>query len=78
MPEIYNKTDAARELKISVETINRNLKNGKLPYRKIGASVRFTENDLATFLERCAVSALNKPAGREKHEMGKTASGGEI
>ena len=66
MLNIYNKTGAAKVLKISVESINRNLKNGKLPYRKIGASVRFTESDLATFLERCAVSALNESTARKE------------
>jgi excisionase family DNA binding protein len=53
--EIYTKTEAARKLKISVETINRNLKTGKLPCRKIGQRVIFTEGDLAVFLDACAV-----------------------
>jgi len=56
MSEIYNKREAARKLKISVESINRNMKSGRLPYHKIGESVRFTENDLSTFLETCAVA----------------------
>lgn len=57
MSEIYNKTEAAKKLKISVESINRNMKCGRLPYHKIGESVRFTESDLSTFLEACAVPA---------------------
>jgi excisionase family DNA binding protein len=56
MSDIYNKTEAAKKLKISIETINRNLKSGKLPYRKIGQRVIFTESDLTAFLEACAVS----------------------
>jgi excisionase family DNA binding protein len=55
--EVFSKKQAAAFLKVSVETVNRNLKSGKLPYRKIGKRVVFTESDLAAFLDACAVPA---------------------
>ena len=55
MPNVYIKTQAAKILKISVETLNRNLKSGRLPHRKIGSRVLFTETDLDAFLNACAV-----------------------
>lgn len=57
MSEVFSKKQAAAFLKVSVETVNRNLKSGKLPYRKIGKRVVFTESDLAAFLDACAVPA---------------------
>jgi excisionase family DNA binding protein len=55
MSEIFTKAEAAKKLKISVETINRAMKAGLLPYRKCGERVIFTESDLAAYLENCAV-----------------------
>ena len=60
MFNIYTKNEAAKVLRISVESINRCMKNGKLPHRKIGKSVRFTESHLAAFMDACAVHAKEK------------------
>jgi len=77
MPNIYRKPEAARALKISVETLDRYRKMGKLPYRQIGDRVIFTESDLATFLENCAVPATTFPTPRERVEVGKRAARGK-
>jgi len=73
MPTVFNRKAAAKELGVSVETLDRYKDNGKLPYRKIGKCVRFTESDLMTFLDNCAVSATRLPSG---YEM--TAKGMEV
>jgi len=55
MVEVYNKTEAAKKLTISVETVNKAMRDGKLPFHKYGQRVMFTEADLLAFLEACAV-----------------------
>ena len=55
MPTVFNKKAAAKTLGLSVETINRAMKAGLLPYRKCGQRVVFTEGDLTTYLDSCAV-----------------------
>jgi len=62
---VYNRKRAAAALGVSEETIDRYRKSGKLPFRKIGKSVRFTEGDLIEFLDGCAVAATRLPSGRE-------------
>jgi len=73
MPSLYNKKNAAQALGISVETLDRYKKNGKLPFHQIGDRILFTENDLNTFIDACAVSSTVKPSVREKAEMAKVA-----
>ena len=76
MPNIYNKKTAARALNISTETIDRYRKAGKLPFHLIGDRVIFTESDLSTFLENCAVPATVIPTNHEKSAMAKRDTGG--
>lgn len=57
MGEVYNKKEAAKKLRVSVESVNRALKSGKLRCRKIGQRVVFTESDLMAFLDLCAIPA---------------------
>jgi len=71
MLTVFNKTNAAKALGISVETIDRYRKNGKLPYHQIGDRIIFTESDLAKFLDACAIPATAIPTSREKKEMAK-------
>jgi excisionase family DNA binding protein len=73
MPNVYNKKNAAKALNISVETLDRYKKLGKMPYHQVGDRVIFTEDDLAAFLENCAVPATILPTSREKLEMAKAA-----
>ena len=75
MPILYNKTDAAKMLGISVETLDRYWKNGKLSYRKIGDRKLFSESDLTAFVDACAVPATVPPTDREKLEMAKAVGG---
>ena len=75
MTAVYNKKNAAKALCVSVETLDRYKKAGKLPFRQIGDRVVFTESDLAAFLDSCAVPAMAEPSPREKLEMAKAAGG---
>ena len=77
MLNVYNKTEAAKILRISLRTLNKYHEKGKVPHRGIGARVLFTEGDLVSFLDSCAVPATCLPSDREKLEMAKRAGGGE-
>jgi predicted site-specific integrase-resolvase len=74
MITVFNRTTAALALGISVETIDRYRKMGKLSYRQIGLRIIFTEFDILQFLEACAIPATNLPTNREKLEMKKATS----
>ena len=69
MPEVYNRKEAARILKISIETLDRYRIAGKLPYHKIGDRVIFTPDDLTKFLDACRVPATVEPTARESKIM---------
>jgi excisionase family DNA binding protein len=56
-PMFYSKPEAAKYLKISAITLDRHRRRGAISYRKIGARVIFTQNDLDEFLDRCTVPA---------------------
>jgi len=56
--------------------LNKYHEKGKVPHRKIAARVLFTEGDLVSFLDSCAVPATHPPSDREKLEMAKRAGGG--
>jgi len=75
MINVFCKKKSATLLKISVETLDRYRKSGKLAYRQIGDRILFTENDLIAFLEACVVPATAIPTAREKTEMAKAAGG---
>ena len=75
---IYNKKEFAKTIGISVDTVNRYLKNGKLPHRKIGDRVVFTEGDLKAFLDLCAVPAVNALSRREQREISKIMATGTV
>lgn len=75
-PIIYNKTEFARKLKISVESVDRYRKAGKLPYHAIGKSIRFTGQDLIDFLALCAITPVETPTSREQVSIQKSYTGG--
>ena len=72
---IYNKKSFAKTLGVSVETIDRYRKAGKLPHHRIGDRVIFTDDDLLAFLDICAIPATDIPTAREKLEMTKATRG---
>ena len=50
--QLYTQADVCAFLGITEWTCRRRMKEGKLPYRKDGAWLRFTAADLRTYLER--------------------------
>jgi excisionase family DNA binding protein len=75
MPAVYNKKEAAAVLKISTETLDRYREEKKMPHRKIGDRVLFTEGDLIAFLDACAVPATCMPSDWDKQLIKKRAGG---
>jgi len=75
-PQIYNKTQYAKKLGVSVETVDRFRQAGKMPFHSIGKRVIFTDGDLMDFLALCAIPATNAPTEREKNSI-KARQGGE-
>ena len=69
MQQIFNKKAAAKALNISVVTLNRYTKNGRIPHRRIGDRVLYCESDLNAFIDACLIPASDIPSSREKHEM---------
>ena len=75
MPSVFDKKNAAKALGVSTETVDRCRKNGALTFRKIGNRIVFTESDLTTFLNACAIPATAVSLNRKKKEMA-VATGG--
>ena len=46
MENVYTKRDVRENIKVSIPTIDKHMKLGKLKYFKIGKSVRFTDTDI--------------------------------
>ena len=63
--KIYNKKELARELRVSVETVDRLRKSGQMPYHSVGTRIVFTEQDKTDYLALCATAASARPNGRE-------------
>ena len=63
--QVYSRESAAQVLGVSLESIDLNRKKGKLSYRKVGRRILFTEKDLSSFLESCAVPAFTMSVKQE-------------
>jgi len=70
--KIYNKKQLAKEIGVSVVTLDRYRKEGKIPHRKIGSRVVFTDADMIAFLDSCYIPAVNFPSERERMEIKKS------
>ena len=53
-------SDVAEILNVSVSTVRRLQQNRKIPFLKVGGSVRFVGSDVAAYLERQRVSSIGK------------------
>ena len=75
MKTLFNKMQAAEHLGISLSTLNRLKKGGKMPHHKIGDRIVFTEEDIEAFLDSCGVAASSPMSEREKLEAAKREGG---
>jgi len=60
---LLNLKESSQKLRISAATLRRFAKNGKLPYRRIGAKIFFLPEDIENFLQECLVLPLNNQVG---------------
>ena len=63
MSKLFDRKEAAKYLRISVETLDRHRKSGKLRFLKIGDRILLRESDLIAFSETCLVPVTAKPIG---------------
>jgi excisionase family DNA binding protein len=59
MTQLLSQREAAEILSLSEQTVRRLTREGRLPAVRIGASVRYREADLETFIETHAVAAAH-------------------
>ena len=52
--ELLNKSQVAEKLSISVVTLDRIRKSGKITFRLIGNRIRFLQKDIDAFIENSA------------------------
>ena len=52
MDNVYTKRDVRENIKVSIPTIDKHMKLGKLKYFKIGKSVRFTDTDINDWIRK--------------------------
>jgi excisionase family DNA binding protein len=61
--------DVAEYLGVHPETVARERRRGRLPWRKVGGLIRFTPNDVQEYLDRCA--STSKPAAASGTSAGR-------
>ena len=54
LPRLMTEAEVAQYLGVHRETVARERRKGRLTWRKVGGSIRFTPNDLQEYLDRCA------------------------
>jgi excisionase family DNA binding protein len=52
MRNLYTKSDLREQLKLSIGTIDNHMKSGNLNYTKIGKAVRFSDDDVDSWLQK--------------------------
>ena len=66
MTALLDLRSAAVILGLSVCTLRRAVRAGKVPHRRLGGSIRFTEDDLAEYVESCRIGVRGVPEPRVK------------
>jgi excisionase family DNA binding protein len=61
----FGKKEAAARLGCSTVTIDKLRRQGKLPCHRVGALVKFTDEDFAVFIARSAIPARENVTGTE-------------
>lgn len=52
LPHLLSEAEAAARLGVSKDTMQRERKRGRMPYRRIGGRIKYTEDDLLTYIRR--------------------------
>ena len=66
MTPLQDLKSAAAMLGISPCTLRRAVRAGKVPHRRLGGMIRFTEDDLAEYVESCRIGVRGVPEPRVK------------
>ena len=59
-PGLLTISEVAELLKLSVSTVRRLQRQRKIPFVRVGRSVRFARSDLAAYLEKRRVGAIGE------------------
>lgn len=62
LPKLWTEAELAAYLEVNPETVARERRKGRLPFRKVGGLIRFTDGDIREYLERCASTSKTEPA----------------
>jgi excisionase family DNA binding protein len=63
MTPLMTVPEAANLLRISERTLRGYVANGRIPHRRIGGSIRFSEQDLESFVDSCVVEMRHPDPG---------------
>ena len=66
MQPLLDLRSAAAILDLSVCTLRRAVRAGRVPHRRVGGVIRFTEDDLAEYVESCRIGVRGVPEPRVK------------
>lgn len=58
--ELLTITEVAEVLKISVQGVRRLQQQRNIPFFKVGGSIRFSKNDIVSYLEKSRVESIDK------------------
>lgn len=59
-PGLLTISEVAELLKLSASTVRRLQRQRKIPFIKVGRSIRFTRSDLSAYLEKRRVGAIGE------------------
>jgi excisionase family DNA binding protein len=62
LPRLWTEAELAGYLGVNPETVARERRRGKLRGRKIGAGIRFTDQDVLEYLDSCATTSKTEAA----------------
>ena len=66
MTPLLDLPTAAKILGLSVCTLRRAVRAGKVPHRRLGGMIRFTEEDIAEYVESCRIGVRGVPEPKAK------------
>jgi len=57
----YSESEAAKKIGVSAYTLYRLRRQGKIPFRRLGTCIRYTDQDIQKILEVCTVQPTYTP-----------------
>ena len=83
LPVLWTEEEVAEYLGVNPETVARERRRERLPFRKIAGLIRYTDGDIREYLERCASTskperASGTSAGPSTEFLGGSALAKEI